>query len=183
MSVNMTEEQIDFVTNIYQNTQNMIVLADSKANTVLTIQSLLISITIGTSIVVDVFQKIKSINLGFSIVFYILLISLVICSLLGIGFSIFVFKARGCTDETEASRNGLIYFGHVTNFKKSSDYLEQISELKPEKILQEYSSQIFQISFIAKEKMKYVNKAVTCLIINVVLAIFILLITGYVSVH
>ena len=179
----MTDENIEFVSNIYQNTQNMIALADSKANTVLTIQSLLISITIGTSIVIDVFQKIKSVDVVISIVFYSLLIALIVCSLLGIGFSIFVFKARGCTDETENNRKGLIYFGHVTNFKNSLDYLDQINQLNNEKILQEYTSQIFQIAPIAKKKMIFVNRAVSCLIINVILTILILLITGYVSVH
>lgn len=177
------KENIEFVSNIFQNIQDMIVLADSKANTVLTIQSFLVSLTIGTSVVIDVFQKIKNVDGLISWIFYILLICLIICSLIGIGFSIFVFKARGCTDEKENSRKGMIYFGHVTNYKDSMEYLDHIRELNNEKILEEYTSQIFQIACIAKEKMFFVNRAVSCLIINVILTIFILLITGYVSIH
>jgi hypothetical protein len=179
----MSEENVEFVSYVYQNIQNMIILADSKANTVLTIQSLLLSITIGTSVVIDVFQKVKSVDATIALIFYLLLSLLILCSLVGIGFSIFVFKARGCTDNIENRRKGLIYFGHVTNFKNKSDYGEQIKQLNTEKILDEYTSQVFQVANIAKEKMVFVNRAITCLIINVFLTILILVFTGYISVH
>ena len=112
----MVEDKIEFVSKIYQNIQNMIILADSKANTVLTIQSFLISITIGTSIVVDVFQKINVVDANIKNSFYFALFFLIICSLIGIGFSILVFKARGCSDEIENNRKGLIYFWACSKF-------------------------------------------------------------------
>ena len=61
--------------------------------------------------------------------------------------------------------------------------MNQINQLSDEKILEEYANQIFIISCIAKEKMIYVNRAVTCLLLNVFLTIIILLITGYVNVN
>ncbi len=110
-------KKIEFVSHAYRNTQDMISFADTKANISLSIQSLLISIGLGTSILANTFEHVQKLdNNNISGIFYFIVVAFIISSIVGVILSIFVYKARPPLDETEQKRKGLLYFGHIAQF-------------------------------------------------------------------
>lgn len=168
----------------YSDSQGMIALADSKANISLTIHSLLITIGLGFSLLSDVFEKagiLFSISQGFVIFYVIITIILISSSVCGIIFTILVFKPREAKEESERERNGLFYFKHVLKYKDSNDYYSKIKDLNEEGLMEEYSKQIYQLSYIAKEKFKFVNYSIYFLITNMGLTILFLILSGFIN--
>jgi len=178
------EKKNDILSKAYSDSQGMVSLADSKANISLTIHSLLITIGLGFSLLSDVFEKAGVLFLGYQvfIVFYIVItVILIISSILGIICAIFVFKPREAREESERERSGLFYFKHVLKYKDSDEYLLKIKALDEDDLMEEYSRQIYQISFIAKEKFKFVNYTIYFLIANMILTILFLILSGVIN--
>lgn len=176
------ERKIEFVSQAYRNTQDMISLADSKASITLTVQSLLISIGLGSSIFTNAFGRVQNLNDdGLFYLFYVLIGGFVLSSTGGIVISMWVYKARLNPTQGEKSKKGLLYFGHVAQFPTSGDYRSGIDTLDDNRILDELSQQVYNLSHIAVKKMRLVNASVYFLFSNLILAIAVILLSGYVS--
>ena len=176
------EKKIEFVSLAYRNTQDMISFADTKANISLSIQSLLISIGLGTSILANTFELVQKLNnTNISNVFYFIVIVFIISSIVGVVLSIFVYKARSPLDKTEQKRKGLLYFGHIAQFTTFKDYFSEVDSIDEDGMLEEFTRQVYQLSLIANKKMKYVNMSIYFLITNLFLTIIVITFSGYIS--
>ena len=178
------EKKNDILSKAYKDSQAMISLADSKANISLTIQSLLITLTLGFSIVSNLFEKIKSLvetNYPFVVFFISFMFVLIGVSIIGIVTTILVFKPRESKEVSERNRKGFFYFGHVSKYESSDEYLAKIQELSEEDLMEEYSRQIYQLSLIASDKFKYVRFSVYFLIINLSLSLVFLIVNSFVN--
>lgn len=162
--------KIDFLSEIYTNTQNMIKMADNKANLSILIHGILISLVTSTTILSGAFNKIDNlqnqIQTGFIVIFFFFLLY----SFLGILCSIHVYKARG-SHGNEIDRIGMMYFGQISQFKSDKAYIFHVNKLDESDIINEYGRQIYQISRIAKEKMICVNYSILFLRINLFLGL------------
>ena len=75
--------------------------------------------------------------------------------------TICVFKPRQAQEKSERERKGFLYFGHVMKYSSSKEYLVAINEINEEDLLKEYAQQIYTLSAIAKEKMKFINISIS----------------------
>lgn len=161
---------------------DMISLADSKANMSISIQSLLITIGLGSSLLADTFEKLQELdNSKIPCIFYLLVGVLIISSCLGIILAVHVYKARTHLKNTNKKRKSLLYFGHIVQFPSLDDYRSKIRNIDEKGILNEYIRQVYILSDIANEKMKYVNKSSYFLIFNLILTIILITFSGFIS--
>lgn len=175
------EKKNNFILQTFLNNQNMISLADTKANISISIQSFLISIGLGTSLLTNTFTNIQKLDYFLIFLFYWIVISFIISSIIGIIISIRVYEARSPSEKTERYRTGLFYFGHITEFTNSQDYFLRVNNLNEVEILKDLTKQVYHLSFIVKKKMEYVNKSVYFLIFNLLLTISLIIISGYIN--
>jgi len=176
------KNKIEFQSKVYENIQNMINFADSKASISLSIQSLVISITIGSSLLTNIFEKVRNLaNNPVTNIFYILMIIVCISSFIGILSCILVYKARQPKNKDEKCREGIIYFGHISKYRECEDYSAKLDKINEKIVFNEYSSQIYELSKIASDKMRYVNYSIFFLIFNLFLGIIIFLLNGYLN--
>lgn len=179
------KKKIDILSNVYWDAQRMITIADNKANISLTIQSLLITIGLGISILSNVFddlQSLISINLPFVYFYFIILIIFIITSIAGIVSTIYVYKPREQTDDIRTPKKGLLYFGDVSKYNSCDDYYSEISIMSEDDLLKEYTRQIFDLSGVLKNKFKCVNYSIYFLILNTGITIFFLVLSGIVHI-
>ena len=178
------EKKNEILSKAYTDSQAMISLADSKANISLTIQSLLITLALGFSLLSNIFEKINILiedKNPFVSLYIITMIVLIGLSIVGIITTILVFKPREPKEESERNRKGYFYFGHVSKYTSSDEYFSKIQKLSQEELLEEYSRQIYQLSLIAKEKFKFVRYSIYFLIINLNLTMFFLILSSLIS--
>ena len=181
-----TKKINEILSKAYSDTQNLISLADSKANISLTIHSLLITLTLGFSLLSNTFQKLiilveSCLSL---VIFYIsILVLFIIFSVIGIITTILIFKPREATEQIEKNRKGLFYFKHVLKYNSSNEYYQKIKELNEEDLIEEYSKQIFQLSYIARKKFKFVNYSIYLLITNMGLVILFFIISSVINLY
>ena len=176
------EKKIEFILEAYRNTHNMIAFADTKASISLSIQSLLISIGLGTSLLSNTFNNVQKINDGaISCFFYSIVVLLVVSSILGIIQSVCVYRARSPLDKKEQNRKGLLYFGHIAKFQTFEDFYSNVYDIDDEGVLNEFSHQVYHLSLIAKKKMESVNRSIYFLIINLFLTITLIILSGYIN--
>lgn len=180
MSLNI-EKKIEFILEAYRTAQNMISVADTKANISLSIQSLLISIGLGTSLLSNTFENIQKLNNNVSYFFYLIVGIFIGSSIVGIFLSIHVCRARSPVEESEQKRNGLLYFEHIAKFATSNDYFIEINNMDEDSMLKEFTQQVYNLSHITKEKMKFVNLSINFLKFNLFLTIILIILSGYIS--
>ena len=178
-----SDEQLEFISKVYDANQNIVSLADSKANMSITIQSILIGIALGSSLIINTLDKIRKLNnnLVFSS-FYFLLFFFISISMIGIVCSILVYKNRLPAEKCEMERDGLIYFNHISKIESSDQYVNKIRAIDKEGIVKDYGCQVYQIARIISAKMYYLNISIYCLILNIICSILIILLSGYISV-
>jgi hypothetical protein len=179
------EKKNEILSKAYTDSQNMISLADSKANISLTIQGLLITIALGFSLLSNVFVKLESLmeqNLPLFYFYIIITIIFINFSIFGIITTILVFKPRESKEEAERNRKGFFYFGHVSKYTSSDEYYSKIKQLDEEQLMEEYSRQIYQLSHIAEEKFKFLRYSIYFLIINLGFTIFFLILSSLVNI-
>lgn len=174
------EKKIEFISEAYRTNQSMISFADTKANISLSVQSLLISIGLGTSILSNAFEHVQKLNNNLSYVFYFIVVVLIISSIIGIILSMHVCKARPPIEEAEQKRKGLLYFEHIIKFPTSTNYFDEINNIDENGILREFTQQVYNLSHIVKEKMKYVNLSINFLMFNLFLTIILMILIGYI---
>lgn len=178
----MSEKKVELILQAYKNTQNMISFADTKANISLSVQSLLISIGLGASILADSFSIINKLDNYISAIFYVIVTCFIFTSIIGVTLSILTYKARPPEDRKEKDRDGLLYFGHISQYPNFEDYYSKITTIDDEKFLKEFAQQVYHLSHIAKKKMDYVNISICFLLVNLLLTISIIMISGYISI-
>jgi hypothetical protein len=175
------EKKIEFVSQSYRNTQDMISLADAKANISFSIQALLVGIVLGASFLANTFENAQNLDSTISYVFYIIIVGFVILSFVGIILSIAVYKARPPLETIEQKRKGLLYFGHITQFPTFDDYFSEVNSIDEDRVLREFARQAYHLSYIAEKKMKYVNISIYLLIFNLCLIIILIILSGYIN--
>lgn len=174
------EKKIEFISEAYRTNQSMISFADTKANISLSVQSLLISIGLSTSILSNAFEHVQKLNNNLSYVFYFIVVVLIISSIIGIILSMHVCKARPPIEEAEQKRKGLLYFEHIIKFPTSTNYFDEINNIDENGILREFTQQVYNLSHIVKEKMKYVNLSINFLMFNLFITIILMILIGYI---
>jgi len=174
------EKKIEFLSSTFNQIQNLINLADSKANTSLTLQTFFVGYVLGSSIISGVFEKLKISQVTFIVnMFYIIFVLFIISSVIGIIICLLVYKARFPVEKNESKRAGLLYFNHINKFKNSDSYLEKIQDLNEDHWLEELTRQVYNISHIVSDKMKYVNGTILFLFINLSLSITLTILAIY----
>lgn len=164
----------------YDNAQDMIKFADSKANLSIVIQSLLVTIGLGTTLISDSFNVLWGFNRNYFWIYFTFTVFFAICSMTGIVLSILVYKARFSPEEKEEERKGIIYHRHIADYKNSIKFQERIEELKPEEIKDDFIKQTYNVAEIANKKMKFVNTSVWFLFVNIILTVILMIISGFV---
>lgn len=179
------EKKNEILSKAYTDSQDMIRLADSKANISLTIQTLLITIGLGASLLSNTFENVKLLFETNVTLFYLYIsfaLVFIIMSILGILITIFVYFPRESQEESEQQRRGYFYFTHVLKFKNSDEYLAEVKKIDEEALIEEYARQIYQLSLIAKKKMDYVKKSIWLLIFNICYTVFFLILCGFINI-
>ena len=180
------DKKIEILSRVYRDSQKMITLADTKANISLTIQSLLITIGLGISILSNIFDDLQSLvstNLAFVFLYFIIMIIFIISSIAGMISTIFVYKPRENFEENEKSRSGLLYFGDVLKYKSSNEYFSEVKKTNEEEMMREYSQQIYNLASILKKKFRFVTYSVYFLIFNTGITILFLVLSGFVHLY
>ena len=162
----------------FDNSQNMITIADSKANLSITIQSLIITIGLGSSLLANIFGKLWDFNRKFFWLYFVFILIFTLTSMLGVIFSILVYKARFPKDKAERIRKGFLYHEHIAEHQDSDEYYSKVIGNKKEDILEDFAKQTYSVALIASRKMKFVNYSIWFLMANIFLAIILLVLSG-----
>lgn len=168
----------DTILKAYNNAQEMIKLADSKANLSITIQSLLVTIGLGTSLISDSFNTLWTSRKILFWLYFTFVLVFVIISMFGLVFSTLVYKARFSPEKGEESRQGTLYHRHIASYKTSANFKEKLEKLKKKEYLEDYTIQAFNVAKIANEKMKFVNTSIWFLFTNIALTVLLMVFNG-----
>jgi hypothetical protein len=171
------KNKIDVLIKVFDNQQMLISNADSKANISLSIQTFVITTVLGTSIIVDTLKNILQTCCSTQRLYYTIFIIFLITSIFGLTFCIIVFRPRKPQEKNEEKRNGITYFGHISKFINSNEYLEKINETKQLDIIKEFAFQNFSLAKILVHKMKFVKYSTTLLFINITVGTILLIFT------
>ena len=172
----MDKEEI--IVKAYDNAQEMIKFADSKANLSILIQSLLITIGLGTTLISDSFGTLWSYNQTYFWLYFVFIFIFVGFSMTGIVISICVYKARFSPESKEEKREGVIYHRHIANYKDSLIFKQKIESIKESDIYEDYIIQTFNVALIANKKMNFVNKSIWFLFVNIALTAILMVVSA-----
>ena len=162
----------------FDNSQNMIALADSKANLSITIQSLIITIGLASSLLANIFGKLWNFNKLLFWFYFVFILIFTITSMTGVIFSTLVYKARFPKEKSERIRKGFLYHEHIAEHDNSDEYYDKVMGNKKEEILEDFAKQTYSVALIASRKMKFVNYSIWFLMANILLAIILLVLSG-----
>ncbi|MFX1250867.1 MAG: Pycsar system effector family protein [Promethearchaeota archaeon] len=176
------KDRIDFISKVYNDIQNIITFADSKANMTITIQSLLISFGLGFPVLMGTIPSLaKSNEIILNFIFFGIIGLFIACALSGVILSIMVYKARTPNIKPKKTQNGFLFFGHIAQYPSPEDYFAKIKSINEQEVLEEFSQQVYILSHIAKRKMQNVSWSIYCLIVSLALIVVLLALTGYIS--
>ncbi len=175
--------KLDFAKETYSSVKKFITLADNKANITITIQSLLVSIGLGASLLANTIQNLKILDQMIVTVLFILIVStFIILSFVGIGFSISVYFAKLDKSKfNDTDINGSVYFGDIAKEENSEEYYKKINNLNEDTIIKNYTEQIYILSTITSKKMKNANRSIFLTGINLILTVLLLIISGVIN--
>lgn len=165
------EERLEIMIKVYDNQQLLISNADNKANISLGVQLFLITTVFGTSLIVNTYGILQKLSCLVGTLYYILFISFLLSSIIGLTLCIFVFRPRPPQEQTEMQRLGVTYFGHIKRFKNSKEYFDAINELDKGDLVKEFTFQNYSLALILHHKMKYVRGSTFFLFINILLGV------------
>jgi hypothetical protein len=174
------EKKIEFLQSSFANLQNLVSLADTKANISMTLQTFFLGVLLGSSIISGIFNKALHVLTPLAILFQVLFFAFLISSMAGLIFCLIVIKARFPFEKKEQNRQGLFYFNHIAKFSNSKVYYQKISQLTEPEWFEELGKQVYNVSFIVSQKMKYLNGTLIFLIINIFLSMIITIISFYI---
>lgn len=168
------EETIELSKTVFENLRSLISHADGKAGIALGLQTLIATSVLGSTLVSDAFNKIWALDPWVRGLFYVILAGFIGTAGSGIISCIMVFKPRPPQEKEEKERSGLTYFGHITNYKDSAEYLHAISKSNDAEVLKDLTFQNFTLAWIVKHKMRYAGYAVNFLFVTVFLGVILL---------
>ncbi len=169
--------QEEFQHQVFLNIQDMIKFADTKSSLSLATVSILVSITLGSSLLSNIVEKLILLNNNIIILYILIIVVFIILASLTISYSIAVLWARA--GEANA-HNGIVYYGHIAEFKSLEDYEKKVSELESKDFVREYLKQNFIISKIANKKMEYVNNSIIFLSVTTIVTMIIFILNSYI---
>lgn len=76
-------------------------------------------------------------------------------------FCVYVLWSRSPSSKTKS----LVYFKDIVSHNDADDYLKAVKQLSAEKLFQDITTQVFEVSKIANTKMKGINNAILSLTI------------------
>lgn len=162
-----------FVAELSKNLKNTIHLADTKANLVLTIQTFLISTILATTILADIFKNLNAQPHFIKYGFLFVLVSFLIVSIIGLMLSIYVFMPRKSTLGHNTDKLSITFYEQIKSFSSSLDYYKAINALSEQQLVEELSTENYNLSFIITKKMHYTRKSILALFTSIMLAIII----------
>lgn len=176
------EEKVNYLSQAYENSMNTIKQADSKANISITIQSLLASIGLASSLLLGTFVKANSLEESkyyLKVLYFVIVGIFLLVSTLGIISSIIIyFPVVKPKEEKERNRKGYLFFKHINAYESSDAY----SNATEEKLLEDMSKQTYAISNLANKKMCYVKIAILFLLSSVILCLIVLVLSGVITI-
>lgn len=138
--------KIEYFEQAFENAQNLAEFADSKANTLITIHAVTVTI-ISAALFLEEIQK--AIN---TLCDYFIISVIIILLLASASCAIFVIKPRQATDEKSH-----FYYKTIAGHTNTKDYYQSFDKLSDTQIAEAYAHQAFEVSKIVKEKMKYIS--------------------------
>lgn len=169
------KEKIELLIKVFDNQQNLISNTDSKSNISIGLQTFLLTTIMGTSVISKTLNTVLQQHWILITVYFILLTSFLITSIIGLTLSINVFSPRPPQEAKEIKRLGISYFGHISRYKDSQSYLETIKELEFSDIIKEFSFQNYTLAIILEKKMKLIKQSTNLLFINILIGIIFLI--------
>jgi protein-S-isoprenylcysteine O-methyltransferase Ste14 len=153
--------QIQFARHNFDNHQNLIRFADTKAAAFVTL--LVFLGASGIPIAKEAVPKLRFVICGGAVSSSLYLLS---CLLFLVGFFwtlalvYLVIRPRGATYYGSPERgHELLFFGHVMLHANHEDYFAAVSAASPELLLRNLTDQVFELAKICQEKMQYLNSA------------------------
>lgn len=171
------KEKIELLIKIFENQQTLIANADSKANISLSVQTFIATTVLGATVIVGTFDIIEGLAKSQQLIYYLLFTLFIICSIVGLISCILVFNPRPPQEEKETNRKGITYFGHIADYKNSTNYLAALKNIQEDQIISEFSFQNYSLAHILCHKMKYVKRSTTFFLINILLGVALLIIS------
>ncbi len=138
--------KIEYFEQAFENAQNLAEFADSKANALITIHAVTVTI-ISAALFLEEIQTAINTTCDYFIIFLILILLLASASC-----AIYVIKPRQATDE-----KSLFYYMTIADHTDTRDYYKSFDKLSDTQIAQAYAHQAFEVSKIVKKKMQYVS--------------------------
>ena len=150
---NAADKQIEFASFILEHNFSLIQHVETKANMVLGIVGIMLSILLG------LFPNLKGSSL-LAIMFSALIVS---CVTAGI-FAIETIRARVKIDEPDNH----LYFLHIVKMKRQ-EYLNSFKAMSDDKISDNMLNEIYTLAMIQNTKYKLINRAIVFLYITFIL--------------
>ena len=153
----MSEKKIDYLKTVFGHNQQLIQLADSKANIIISVICVILPIIFG----VDIYVAFEEFEIGLKIFLFVTFI--VAVSLFSISFSYAANVIRARIDE---NFDEMIFFASINKIKLD-EYKKFIENLDETKILEEYMKENYAIARINSLKYKNYNRSLLILMISI----------------
>ncbi|MGC9781223.1 MAG: hypothetical protein HZR80_18420 [Candidatus Heimdallarchaeota archaeon] len=177
MSIDISRKTV--VVHAYNTSLDEAARADSKANITISIQSLVFSLGLGTALITDTVSKVSGMLNKYRILFLIFVGLYVATTLIGIIFSIVIYKDRipsqkknlfGKMKQDSNENRSRLYYRNIESYDSAESYIKDLKSLEEDDIFSDYAKQTYNISNAVVQKMKWVNRSIIMLIINLVLS-------------
>ncbi len=173
--LNTVMNKFTFVNDLSKNLKNTIYSADSKANLLLTIQTFLISTILAATILTDIFKSLNTQPHLLKYGFLFFLTSFLVVSIIGLILSVYVFIPRKSNLTHHADIRSVTYYDEIKSYRSSLEYYKTVKALTDEQLIEELTTENYNLSFIISKKMKYTRKSIFALFTSIILAIIIML--------
>jgi len=163
------DEKLAFAVKVFENLRTLTAHADGKASIAIGLQTFLIVNILSAPFVTDTFRNAHVLESYRRSIFYILLATFFIASIMCVVFCILVFTPRTPKEASDVDMKGLTYFDQISSFKSSSDYDLAVKNVSDQELISEFSHQNYNLSITLKHKMKYARYSVNALLLSILL--------------
>jgi hypothetical protein len=170
-------EKIDLLIKVYENQQSLISNTDTKSNISIGLQTFVLTTILGASLLGKTLSSVLAYHWLLILIYFVLLISFLSISIIGLTFCVYVFSPRPPQEKKEIKRLGITYFGHISRYKDSEEYHDAIKRLEPSEIIREFSHQNYSLALILNQKMKYLKRSSRFLFISILIGLSFLIYT------
>ena len=169
-----TQKQIDFAHSTFSNLQELARMADSKANTTITLDGIFLGVfiaVIGTTGLEKILEALDT-NDVLPLLFAIASLAFLVSAVISLIFCLFVIWPRerervitveGTDEADKADETQLMYYKDIIErYRSFSRYFEALSTLDEQMILRQISLQNYVMSSIVTQKMTHVKRIIQC---------------------